>query len=261
MTGFEAFILGLVQGLTEFLPVSSSGHLVVFQTLFGIEGEGGLVFEVAVHVATLIAILIVYRARVRELAAGMFSGDSASRDYVGKLVLATLPAIGVALVFANWIERTFASPVVTGVCLLLTAGIVWTIRSTLPRASGGVPGWPVALVIGCAQAFAILPGISRSGTTLAVALALGVAPAVAAEFSFLLGTIAMAGAAVLILPELAATQLELLPIAIGCATALVSGIGAIALFLRLLERRNFHVFSYYLVVAGTGLLAYVSLRS
>lgn len=261
MTGFEAFILGLVQGLTEFLPVSSSGHLVLFQTLFGIAGEGGLVFEVAVHVATMVAILIVYRERVRDLIVGMVRGDGSAWAYVGKLGLATLPAVGVALAFPAWIERSFASPVVAGVCLLVTAGVVWTIRSTQPRATGGVPGWAAALAIGCAQACAILPGISRSGATLAVALALGVAPAIAAEFSFLLGTIAMAGAAVLILPEIAAVRVELFPLVIGCATALVSGVGAIVVFLRLLEHRNFHFFAYYLLLAGTGLLAYVTLRS
>ena len=261
MTGFEAFILGLVQGLTEFLPVSSSGHLVVFQPLFGIVGEGGLVFEVAVHVATLVAILIVYRERVRELVVGVARGDPSSWAYTGKLALATLPAVVVALVFSSWIERSFASPVAVGVCLLATAGVVWTIRSTLPRATGGVPGWSVALAIGCAQALAILPGISRSGTTLAVALALGVAPVLAAEFSFLLGTIAVAGAAVLHLPAIADTQFELLPVAIGCAAALVSGVGAIVVFLRLLEHRNFHIFAYYLLVAGSGLLVYTTLRS
>jgi undecaprenyl-diphosphatase len=260
MTGFEALILGLVQGLTEFLPVSSSGHLVVFQTLFGIEGEGGLVFEVAVHVATLVAILIVYRKRVRSLLAQIGAGEREGLEYAGKLVLGTLPAIVVALAFDDRIEQTFASPAVVGACLLLTAGIVWSIRSTLPRATGGAPGWGAAVVIGCAQAFAILPGISRSGTTVAVALALGVAPAAAAEFSFLLGTVAMAGAAVLILPELGEAQIPLTPIAIGCAAALLSGVAAIVLFLRMLAGRYFHVFSYYLIVVGSGLLVYVALR-
>jgi len=261
MTGFEALILGLVQGLTEFLPVSSSGHLVVFQALFGIEGEGGLVFEVAVHVATLIAILIVYRERVLRLLRGLAVGERESLEYIGKLFVATVPAVAVAIGFDGWIEQMFASPEVAGICFLLTAGIVWTTRSTLPRATKGTPSWSAALIIGCAQAFAILPGISRSGTTLAVALALGIAPAVGAEFSFLLGTIAMAGAAVLILPGISAVQIELVPVLIGCAAALLSGIGAIVLFLRLLERRNFHVFSYYLVVAGGSFLLYLNLRA
>lgn len=260
MTGWEGFILGIVQGLTEFLPVSSSGHLVIFQALFGIEGEGGLVFEVAVHVATLAAILIVYRDRVLELLGGVSRLDRASLAYAGKLGLATLPAVLVALTLKDTIEGTFASPAVAGVCLLVSAGIVASTRWTLGRAVLPSPGWGAAVVIGCAQAVAILPGISRSGTTLAVALALGVAPAAGAEFSFLLGAIAMAGAAVLILPEMGAASFDLLPIGLGMAAALVSGILAIALFLRLLERRNFYVFTYYLLPAGVAFLAWLAIR-
>lgn len=260
MTGIEALVLGLVQGLTEFLPVSSSGHLVVFQTLFGIERGGGLVFEVAVHLATLVAILIVYRSRVGALVVGAVRGDPEARLYLGKLALATLPAVAVALSLSDWIEHTFESPGIAGACLLVTAAILWTTRSTLPHATSAELSWGAAAVIGCAQALAILPGISRSGTTVAVALWLGVAPAAAAEFSFLLGSIAMAGAAVLILPGMAEVNLEPSSVAIGSVAALVAGIGAIVLFLRLLERRDFYLFSYYLVVAGCGFLAYLALR-
>ncbi|MEZ4216271.1 MAG: undecaprenyl-diphosphate phosphatase [Myxococcota bacterium] len=261
MTIVEALVLGLVQGLTEFLPVSSSGHLVIFETLFGIEGEGGLVFEVAVHVATLLAILVVYRARVAGLARGALARDRDAWAYIAKLALATFPAVVVGLGAKDRIEATFASPAVVGVCLVVTAAILWTTRATLPRARAAEPGFAAALWIGCAQAFAILPGISRSGTTVAAALALGVAPIAAAEFSFLLGTIAIAGAAVLILPDLAGARAELAPIALGSAAALASGVGAIALFLRLLERKTFHAFAYYLVPAGLGFLAYTALRA
>lgn len=259
MTGVEALILGVVQGVTEFLPVSSSGHLVIFQTLFGIEDSGGLGFEVAVHLATLVAILVVYRSRVGRLVAGSLRGEAASLRYVGKLGLATLPAVAVALALSDWIEHTFASPEVAGACLLVTALILWTTRKTLPAAQAPEPGWGAAALIGCAQAFAILPGISRSGTTVAVALALGVAPAAAAEFSFLLGTVAMAGAAVWILPGAGLVDMALTPLVLGSAAALLSGIASIVLFLRLLQRQNFYVFSYYLVVAGGAFLTYLAL--
>jgi len=261
MTTLEALVLGLVQGLTEFLPVSSSGHLVVFETLFGIEGEGGLVFEVAVHVATLLAIVVVYRARILELARGALARDTEAWSYIAKLGLATLPAVAIGLGFKDQIEASFASPAIVGVCLIGTAAILWTTRATLPRATAALPSYAVAFGIGCAQAFAILPGISRSGTTVAAALALGVAPLAAAEFSFLLGTIAIAGAAVLILPDLGSADAAALPLAVGSAASLVAGIGAIVLFLRLLERRAFHAFAYYLVPAGAGFLAYLALRS
>lgn len=259
MNAIEALLLGVVQGVTEFLPVSSSGHLVLFQTMFGIEGPGGLGFEVALHLATLVAILLVYRTRVVALASGVLHRDTASIRYVGKLAVATLPAVLVALTLSDWIEHSFASPALAASCLLVTAIILWTTRKTIPLAVGSEPGWGAALLIGCAQAFAILPGISRSGTTVAVALALGVSAGAAAEFSFLLGTIAMAGAAILILPGFGVENLALGPLLIGSAAALVSGVGSIALFLRLLEHRNFYVFSYYLVFAGGASLAYWTL--
>ncbi|MEE3332451.1 MAG: undecaprenyl-diphosphate phosphatase [Myxococcota bacterium] len=258
MTGLEAFILGIVQGLTEFLPVSSSGHLVIFQELLGLEGDGGLVFEVAVHVATLVAIVVVYRSRMGELIGGVFAGDKDAWSYALKLGVATLPAIAVALLARNGVEDVTANPMIAGVCLLITAAILWTTRATLPKATAEVPSWGAAAIIGCAQAFAILPGISRSGTTVAVALALGIAPAAAAEFSFMMGSIAISGAAVLILPDMAGgVNGGFGPILIGGIASLLAGVAAIKLFLRLLEKRNFYAFSYYLIPTGVLFLAYV----
>lgn len=261
ISAIQALVLGLVQGLTEFLPVSSSGHLVIFETLFGVEPDGGLVFEVALHVATLLAIVVFYRARIVQLIAGALNGERDAWRYHGKLALATLPAIAVALLARGAIERAFDTPQVVGVCLVITAAILWTSRWTLPRATAPEPTWLAALLIGCAQAMAILPGISRSGSTVAAALALGVAPAMAAEFSFLLGVVAIAGAAVLMLPDAGALDTSMYtPLAIGFAAALVSGVAAIWLFLRLLERRNFHAFAAYTAPLGLGFLLYLALR-
>ena len=257
MTGLEAFILGIVQGLTEFLPVSSSGHLVIFRELLGVETEGGLVFEVAVHVATLVAIVVVYRSRMGELIGGVFAGDKEAWNYVLKLGVATLPAVAVALLARNGVEEATANPTIAGIGLLITAAILWTTRSTLPKATGEVPSWGAAALIGCAQAFAILPGISRSGTTVAVALALGIAPAAAAEFSFMMGSIAITGAAVLILPDMAGgVNGGIGAILIGGSASLIAGVAAIKLFLGLLEKRNFYAFSYYLIPTGILFLAY-----
>ena len=147
----------------------------------GANAGGGIVFEVAVHVATMFAILLFYRRRVVALAVGALSADGGSWRYVGKLFVGTLPAVAVALLARDWIERTFESPTVAGVCLLVTGGIVWSTRYTLRRGQAIEPTWVAALLIGCAQAVAILPGISRSGSTVAAAMALGVSPAAAAE--------------------------------------------------------------------------------
>ena len=225
MNTLEALLLGIVQGLTEFFPVSSSGHLVIFQTLLGVEEEGGLLFEVALHVATLLAIAIFYRRKILELIVGLFTLDPDSLRYIGKLAVGTIPAIVVALVAKDFLDRVLTSPLVTSVGLLLTGFILWSTRKTLASADQAEPSFRAALFIGVAQAFAILPGVSRSGSTLAAALAMGVAPVAAAEFSFLLGIIAISGAAVLMLPGLSEASPDALSgILVGCAAALCAGV-------------------------------------
>lgn len=251
MSSIEAAILGIVQGLTEFFPVSSSGHLAMFQALFGGREEGGLVFEVAVHVATLVAILFFYRKRIAELVAGVLRWDREAVDYGTKLAVGTVPAVAVGLLAKDQIEAQFSNPTLVALALLVTGAIVFSTRYTAPRATGTSPSFAVAIAIGCAQAFAILPGISRSGSTVAMALALGVAPLVAAEFSFLLGIIAITGAAVLMLPDLSSASAEAWSqIGIGAVTALASGLVAIALFVRMLDRSLFHYWAGYCWVVG-----------
>lgn len=258
MSFFEALWLGVVQGLTEFLPVSSSGHLVMFQSWLGSVAGGGLVFEVAVHVATWVAIVVFYRARIEELVRGVLSGKPEAWRYASKLGVATLPAVAVGLLARGRVEAAFDTPVVVGVGLLVTGGLLWTTRWTEPRARLGEPGWGAAFVVGLAQALAILPGISRSGSTVAVALALGVAPLAAAEFSFLLGVIAIAGAAVLVLPD-AVTHgtLSWATLSVSFVAALVSGLVALGAFVWLLERRAFYLFAYYDWAVGTAFLAWL----
>ena len=256
MKTLEALWLGIVQGLTEFFPVSSSGHLVLFQSLLGIEPEG-LLFEVSVHLATLVAILVFYRGRIGELVAGMLRLQEAALRYAGKLALATLPAVVVGLTAKDLIAGAFSAPPVVGGLLLVTGGIVWTTRSTRNTGTAAEPSWWGALLIGLAQAFAILPGISRSGSTVAVALAVGVAPVAAAEFSFLLGIIAIGGAAVLILPDLGQAEPEqLASFGLGASSALLSGLLAIWLFVRMLRANRFHYFAWWAWFAGAAFLAW-----
>jgi undecaprenyl-diphosphatase len=255
LTDLEAFILGLVQGLTEFLPVSSSGHLVVLQSLFGAEQRGILV-EVVVHVATLMSVLIFYRRRVGALIAGSIRGDADALTYGLKLGVATLPAVLLALVAGDFLNALFEFPAVAGVGFAITGGVLWSTRKTAPTARLCGPGWGAALLIGCAQAAAIVPGVSRSGATVAAALALGVAPLAAAEFSFLMSVIAISGAAVRALPELgSAPSSAIAPLAIAGASALVCGIAAIWIFVRLLQTRGFHYFAYYTWALGLAVFA------
>ncbi|MDH3647186.1 MAG: undecaprenyl-diphosphate phosphatase [Gammaproteobacteria bacterium] len=261
MEWLESFVLGLVQGLTEFFPVSSSGHLVMMQELLGFEPGGGIVFEVAVHVATLVAILIFYKKSVVRLTVGTFTGQADAWRYVGKLAVGTLPAIAVALLARELIETLFESPIVAGLMLLITGFIVWSTRYTIAGGQATEPTWRNALLIGCAQAFAILPGISRSGSTVAAALALGMAPAAAAEFSFLLGVVAISGAAVLLLPELGNADEALITyIAVGGISALISGLAALAAFVWFLKTKRFYAFAWYCWIVGGGFIAWLILR-
>lgn len=251
----EAILLGLAQGLTEFFPVSSSGHLAMLQALFGGRESGSLIFEVGVHVATLFAIAFFYRVRISELVVGFFGRDPATLEYIGKLALATIPAVAVGLGAKDLIEEQFSNPALVGVALLVTGVIVMSVRFTAPKATAKTPTWTAALLIGCAQAFAILPGISRSGSTVAMALLLGVAPLAAAEFAFLMGIIAITGAAVLMIPELQHVDASAMTdLAYGGVSALVSGLVAISLFVRMLDRSLFHYWAWYCWTVGAAFL-------
>lgn len=257
---WKALLLGLVQGLTEFLPVSSDGHLVIVETLLGGGGQS-LAFVIAVHVGTLLAILVFYRARILALIRGVLAWERASLEHTAKLALATLPAVFVGLFLKREVEAAFASAWLAGAGLLVTGSFLITTRRTLPHASAPSPSFAQALWIGCAQALAILPGVSRSGSTIAVALALGVAPLAAAEFSFLLGVIAIVGAAVLDAKQLITSPPEAMHAMLaGAAVAAVTGLAAIALFVRLLRDQRFHLFAYYCWAAGAAFLAYLALR-
>jgi undecaprenyl-diphosphatase len=246
----QAAWLGLVQGLTEFLPVSSSGHLVLFSRLLGAEQEG-ILFEVAVHAATLLAVLLFYRSRVGELVLGTLRGDPNAWRYGLKLAVGTIPAVVAVLLARDFFEGLYESVAPVGLALWFTGFVVFSTRYTLPHARSPEPGWVAVIGIGIAQAIAIVPGISRSGSTVAAALALGVAPAAAAEFSFLLSVVAIVGAVILEIPELEDVSSEgLASIAVGGVAALVSGLAALALFVRLLRRHAFHWFAWYLWPVG-----------
>ena len=274
MSFWEAVLLGALQGATEFFPVSSSGHLVVGQTLLGLEIQG-VQFVVAVHVATLISVLVMYRGRLIELLYGALRRDGDAWRYLGLLALATLPAAIVGVLFVDTIEVLFESPFVPATAFLVTGAILWSTRRVfgpaelgregssgggeLGRADRKKPGWGAALLIGFAQAFALVPGISRSGTTVVMALWLGVAAEEAAAFSFLMAIPAIAGAALLQMPDLASQGLTIsgTALAAGSIVAAITGILAIKGFVALLVRRAFHRFAIYCWALGAAFLVYL----
>ncbi|MGI9626688.1 MAG: undecaprenyl-diphosphate phosphatase, partial [Longimicrobiales bacterium] len=164
MTWWESVVLGFLQGATEFLPVSSSGHLVMGQALMGLELPG-VGYEVALHLATLLSVMVVYRARIGGLIKGALTGDRDSLKYIGLILLASVPAAFVGIGFEDFLGQLFDTPWVTGAALMVTGLILWTSRAALRNEPDNKPGALDALLMGCAQAFAIIPGISRSGST------------------------------------------------------------------------------------------------
>ena len=261
MTFWQGVALGIVQGLTEFLPISSSGHLVVTKELFNLSSPGVLV-EVALHVATLIAVVFVYRDRLWRLLSGAISGGRDEWYYLMLLAIGTLPAAFVGFFLADWIESVFDSLMVVGIDFLVTGAILWSTRRAPVGDVGERPSTRTAGAIGLAQAVAVLPGISRSGSTIATAMWLGLDPVRAAEYSFLLSIPVVLGAAALQLPNLAAdvTAVGAIPLLAGFVTSLAAGIFAIRLLVALLKRGRFHRFAPYCLTIGIATIAWAVTR-
>lgn len=248
----EILLLAVVQGLTEFLPVSSSGHLVLLQSMLG-SHEGDLFLDVVLHTGTLGSVLVVYRREVLRL----LRLDAAARGYLLALAVGTLPAVAVGLLLKDAVEAVFASPVYAAVGLLLT-GIVLLSTRAAQAAQGTEAAWeprpvalPRALVIGCAQAVAICPGISRSGSTIAASLWLGLPRAEAARFSFLLSVPAIGGALLLhLLDGEFTTRTGPLGLLLAACLAFLVGLLAIRWTALAVVQRHFWKFSFYVIPAG-----------
>lgn len=265
MTMWQGILLGLVQGLTEFLPVSSSGHLVLAEELAGIKTPGVLV-EVLLHVATLGSVLIVYGRRLSEIVLGVARGRREDVRYALLLIAATIPAGVLGVLFHDAVERAFDSLLFVGIAFGLTGLLLWTTRRAVVTSTAAAPA-PAptglgAVVIGLAQAVAILPGISRSGSTVSAGLWCRLDPARAAEFSFLMAIPVIGGAALLEARGAAAdlTAVGALPLAASCAVALASGIWAIRFLVALLRRGRFYAFAPYCWGVGAFTIVYAVWR-
>jgi len=258
MNLWQGLLLGLVQGLTEFLPVSSSGHLVLVEALTGVHFTDVTV-EVSLHVATLASVLVLYGRRLWQILRGVFSGDGPSQRYAALLVIATIPAGLIGVLFHRQIEEAFHSLAWLGIQFLITGAILWSTRG--PQVEGNertVPSTGAATAIGFAQAFAILPAISRSGATIAAALRAGLTPAAAGEFSFLMSIPVIAGAGILEGRNavLNVAQIGAVPWAVSFVAAFAAGIWSIRWLVALLKRGRFYAFAPYCWVVGVFTLAY-----
>ena len=275
---FQAFVLGLVQGATEFIPVSSSGHLQAIPFLFGWE-SGSLEFDVALHLGTLVAVVAVFRSDLWDMTRAVLGGAGLeparaqeARRLVLLLAIASVPAAAVGLAARSLVTSAFDEPLAVAAFLCLTALLLWwserrrVALGTAEPAAGDVAAtaheassltWSRALGVGAAQALAILPGVSRSGATMAAGMALGLSRGAAARFSFLLLLPITIGAAAVTLPDLGTPSPGSLPfgtsqVLVGIATSTVSGYAAIRFLLALVARRSLLIFArYVLVLAAT----------
>ncbi|GHU89960.1 undecaprenyl-diphosphatase 3 [Spirochaetia bacterium] len=261
MSIFEAILLGLIQGITEFLPVSSSGHLVLFQKILGLS-EPALFFDTMVHVGTLAAVFVVLWQDIRDILRKII------QPLTFYLILATLPAVIIALACKDQIEAAFASGSFLGFAFLITAALL-TCSELLSRRRGtggsdGLKGkddirWPDALLIGILQGVAIIPGVSRSGATLSGALSRNLNRDFAARFSFLLSIPAILGALVLQVKDLvdpaegaaaAGSGIGALPLIAGTLTAAVVGFFSVRLMLKIVRERSLLGFALYTGILG-----------
>ena len=249
MSYLDAVILGLLQGLTEFLPISSSGHLVLAQELLGVNSEG-VTFEILVHLGSLLAIFIYFRSKLWSLTLSLFSKDKAShKKEILFLAMATVPAALVGVFFESFIDSVFSSALFTSSMLIVTGFILLSTRLT-STGSQEVDG-KRAILIGLAQSLAILPGISRSGSTIAIGLLLKIEPSKAAEFSFLLAIPAIIGATIFKFDDILASDSDMMLVYLaGAMMAFVSSLAAIRLLMALIRKGRFEYFAYYCFAAG-----------
>jgi undecaprenyl-diphosphatase len=264
VTIFDAIILGFVQGASEFLPISSSAHLVITQGLLHIN-EPSIFLEVALHVGTLLSVLIYFRRDVMELLGGFFiyiltrkkkQNERHFRQGV-YIILGSIPAAVGGILLKDWFEQRFDSVSFSGYMLLITAVILLLTWFALNRK------YPInavrALIIGIAQFCAILPGISRSGSTIAAGLFLGITPREVARFSFLLSLPAVFGAALLKAVELRHATLssdDLTHFAIGAFVSFIIGMAAIHYLLKIVSSRHFYLFGFYCLLVGIFTILY-----
>ena len=250
----DVALLSVLQGVAEFLPISSSGHLVLGKGLLGL-GEAGIRLDVFLHVGTLVAVFAFYWATVWRLLRGCLRFDGEAWAYAGKLVLSAVPAGVVGILCKDALESAFASPRAVGFALMFT-GVVLTATRFLPKGRSDISWWK-ALAMGVAQAVAILPGVSRSGMTLAAARATKVEAAASAEFSFLMSAPPIAGAALLeivkaseVAADAATSEVGWGACVFGAAIAAVVGYFSLKLLVRSLKGRWFWLFGPYCLAAG-----------
>ena len=279
MEWFEAILLGLIQGLTEFLPVSSSGHLEIGKVLLGVETTDDLLFTTMVHAATVLSTIVVFRKQIWDLLKGFFCGLKGLKvengtlvcndqtDYLLKMVVSMIPVFVVGVFFKDQVESLFGSITVVGAALLMTALLLFFSdyasrpgrKSMFPENTyrNGISYWQ-ALAVGMGQAFAVIPGLSRSGTTISTGLICGVKRDVMAQFSFLMVLVPILGETFLELldGEFGASSVGALSLVLGFVSAFLSGLFACRVMIALVRKARLSWFALYCLLAAAAIFIF-----
>jgi len=257
MSIIQALILGILQGITEFFPISSSGHLVLAESLFGFVPAELLAFNVTIHFATLLAVVWYFKQDLIDLLKGLLSRQKSSLQLFLALVIATIPAVLAGLLYGEFFESIHNPQTVA--YLMLATGVYFLASEKLApkiKRKFEYPGAPYALLVGLSQVFAMLPGISRSGTTLATSLLTGQDRELSAKFSFLIAIPAILGALVytLLFKSEGFTTVPTESLAAGFVSALIAGYISIRFLMQLYKKHSLKMFAYYLMLLGVLLL-------
>lgn len=275
LTITEGILLGLVQGLAEFLPISSSGHLAILQYVFGIKGEQVLSFAVLLHFGTLISLFAVYYkdiwqlileliATIKDLLTGKGLGikNNETRRLGVMILVATVPTAMIGLLFNDFFEGLYHSLTAIGIALLITGTILWLVERMKPKGKSLREMTLLdAILVGLFQSVAIAPGISRSGSTIVGSLFTGLNRPLAVKFAFLISIPSIMGAVILEAPDAFSYGIDpamLMPILVGVVVAAASGFLAIKTMIRLVSNKRLYLFSYYTWAVGILVLLYVS---
>ena len=279
MEWFEAVLLGLIQGLTEFLPVSSSGHLEIGKVLLGVETTDDLLFTTMVHAATVLSTIVVFRKQIWDLLKGFFCGLKGIKvtkegvvcndqtDYLLKMVVSMIPVFIVGVFLKDQVESLFGSIMVVGFALIVTALLLFFSdyasrpgrKSIFPENTyrNGISYWQ-AFAVGLGQAFAVVPGLSRSGTTISTGLICGVKREVMAQFSFLMVLVPILGETFLELAggEFGASSVGALSLVLGFVSAFVSGLFACKVMIALVKKAKLSWFALYCLIAAAAIFIF-----
>ncbi len=252
MSILDALILGILQGISEFLPISSSGHLVLGEHWLGLDVEGLKSFDVLVHVATLLAILVYFWRDVWGMIRAIFIKGDPYRKLIGYIVLGTIPAVLIGLFGGDMIDYYYRNVAAVSAWMIVVAIVFFLGEYAYKRVGKGKINLRKAMIIGAAQAFALIPGVSRSGSTIVAGLFQGIKREEAARFSFLLGIPAIAGAGLLtILGDSGAFSTPPEVLLVGFVASFLAGIASIAFLMKFLKKHSLAVFAVYLLAIGS----------